>query len=106
MAGSTKTIEQQLAELDAKRAGLLEKQRKLDTGQKVILGGLLLSEAKEDPRIRDWLVKQVAEKVTRKADTDRLEPLIAELKALGIGKGEQKPSQQPPVRPQANTSNS
>jgi hypothetical protein len=76
------TLKQQMAEAEAKLARLREKSRQLENGQKIILGGLLLNAAKDDARIREWLLKEAAKAVTREADKKRLAPLLDELAAL------------------------
>ena len=76
------TIEQKIAEAEAKLARLRQQSRALENGQKIILGGMLLAEAREEPRIRQWLIDKAGELVTRDVDRKRLEPLLAELAAL------------------------
>ena len=76
------TIEQKSAEAEAKLARLRQQSRALENGQKIILGGMLLAEARKEPRIRQWLIDKAGELVTRDVDRKRLEPLLAELAAL------------------------
>ncbi|MBJ2221825.1 MULTISPECIES: hypothetical protein [unclassified Pseudomonas] len=76
------TIEQKIAEAEAKLARLRQQSRALENGQKIILGGMLLAEARKEPRIRQWLIDKAGELVTRDVDRKRLEPLLAELAAL------------------------
>ena len=76
------TIEQKIAEAEAKLARLRQQSRALENGQKIILGGMLLAEARKEPRIRQWLIDKAGELVTRVVDRKRLEPLLAELAAL------------------------
>lgn len=83
MAQNHKTIEQQIAAKEAELARLRAKQRKLENGQKIILGGLLLNEVKADAKVRNWLLRKVAETVTREADKKRLAPLLAEWQTMG-----------------------
>lgn len=78
----SKTLEQQIAAKEAELARLRNKRRELDTGQKIILGGMLLRAAREDARIRDWVLKEAAKTVTRPADQKRLQPLLDELAAM------------------------
>lgn len=78
-----KTLEQQIAAKEAELARLRQKRRELESGQKIILGGMLLRAAKEDARIRDWVLKEATTKVTRENDRKRLQPLLDELEALG-----------------------
>jgi hypothetical protein len=76
------TIEQKIAEAEAKLARLRQQSRALENGQKIILGGMLLAEARKEPRIRQWLIDKSNELITRDVDRKRLEPLLAELAAL------------------------
>ena len=76
------TLEQHLAAEQAHLARLAQKNRKLETGQKIILGALILNAARRDLRIRDWLVSEARRAVTREIDLKRLAPLLAELDAL------------------------
>jgi hypothetical protein len=76
---TTRTPAQQIAELEAKIARLKTKDRALENGQKIILGGMLISAARTDQRIRKWVLTEAA-KITRPADVKRLAPLLEELK--------------------------
>jgi histone acetyltransferase (RNA polymerase elongator complex component) len=80
---TTRTIEQQIAEVEARLARLRTQSRQLETGQKIILGGMVLAAAKHDPRIRAWVIKEAEKAVTREIDKKRLQPLLDELKAMG-----------------------
>jgi hypothetical protein len=77
------TIEQKIAQKEAELARLRNKSRALENGQKIILGGMLLAEAKKNPKIREWLVNMAKTTVTRDVDQKRLAPLLDELAALG-----------------------
>ena len=83
MAAKYKTIEQQIAAKEAELTRLKDKQRKLENGQKIILGGFLLNEVKADAKIRSWVLRRVAETVTRDIDKKRLARLLEELQAMG-----------------------
>lgn len=74
------TIEQKIARKQDELNRLKTKQRKLETGQKVIIGGMMLSLAKEDPHIAQQLLKWIEGNITRKTDLDRLEDVITELR--------------------------
>ena len=76
------TIDQKITEAEAKLARLRQQSRALENGQKIILGGMLLAEARKEPRIRQWLIDKSNELITRDVDRKRLEPLLAELAAL------------------------
>lgn len=73
------TPEQKQARLDDQLARLKAKNRKLETGQKIIIGGMMLSLAEKNPAIAAQLKKWINEEVTRDIDKKRL-------KTLEIGK--------------------
>lgn len=77
-----RTLEQKLAALDAKIARLRHQSRKLGTGQKIILDGMLLNVVHQDRLVREWLLKEAARAVKREANKERLAPLINELAKL------------------------
>jgi len=79
----TRTIEQQIAEAEARLARLRTHSRQLENGQKIILGGMVLAAARHDPRIRAWVIKEAEKGVTRDVDKKRLDPLLIELQAMG-----------------------
>jgi len=72
------TIPQKIARKEAELARLRQQSRKLETGQKIILGGMLLNAARTDLKMRAWLLAEAA-KVSREADQKRLAPLLDEL---------------------------
>ncbi|EPZ4797580.1 hypothetical protein ACXNZO_006752 [Pseudomonas aeruginosa] len=78
------TIEQKIAQKEAELARLREKSRALENGQKIILGGMLLAEARKDAKIRRWLLDMARATIKRDVDQKRLEPLLAELESLGV----------------------
>ncbi|MGP5371278.1 hypothetical protein ACTXN4_27990 [Pseudomonas helleri] len=77
------TIDQKIAQKEAELARLRNKSRALENGQKIILGGMVLAEAKRNPKIRQWLVDTAKATVKRGVDLKRLAPLLDELAALG-----------------------
>lgn len=81
MAESERTPRQQIAELQAKIAKLKAKEATLENGQKIILGGMLLAAARQDQRIRQWVIKE-AQKISRPADVKRITPLLDALRAI------------------------
>ena len=77
-----RTLEQQIAEAEARLARLRTQSRQLENGQKIILGGMLLAAARHDPKMRAWLIQEAGKAVTRDVDKKRLQPLLDELKAM------------------------
>src|SRR5476649_1177159 len=55
---ATRTIEQKIAEAEARLARLRTQSRQLENGQKIILGGIVLAAARHDPRIRAWVTRK------------------------------------------------
>ena len=45
------TLEQKIARKEQEVAKLKEQARKLETGQKIVLGGVILAEAKKHPQV-------------------------------------------------------
>ena len=75
------TIEQKIARKQDELNRLKTRQRKLETGQKVTIGGMMLSLAKDDPQIAEQLLNLIGKNITRKTDLDRLEDVITELRS-------------------------
>lgn len=86
-----KSIEQRLAELDARRASLKarlgKEERARDTRRKVLLGALVLDRLERpgdeefSRRLRDWLGRELPGFLTRDVDRELLGDLIASPKA-------------------------
>jgi len=77
-----RTLEQKIAALDAKITRLRHQSRKLETGQKIILGGMLLNAARQEPKIRAWLIKEAHKSITRDIDKKRIAPLLEEISKI------------------------
>jgi len=80
--GTERTLEQKIAEATDKLNRLRQSQRKLEAGQKIIIGGMIIAEARRNKKIRDWLIETATKNATREADKNRISPLIDELKNL------------------------
>ena len=76
-----RSIDQQIADAEAKVARLKEQARKQETAGKIILGGALLSAAEDDPDMLRLAVELIEKRVTRVHDSDRIAPLLRKLKA-------------------------
>lgn len=74
------TIEQQIAKKESELARLKDKKKKLANGQKLIIGGMMLSMARDNQQVSQKLLEWINKEVTRQADLDRLEPVVEELK--------------------------
>ena len=77
-----RTLEQKIAAIDAQIARLRTQDRKLETGQKIVLGGMLLNAARQNENVRAWLLQEVSRSITRAVDKKRLAPLLDELGKL------------------------
>jgi hypothetical protein len=75
------TIEQKIARKQDELNRLKTRQRKLETGQKIIIGGMMLSMAEDDPQIAEQILNWIGKHITRKTDLDRLEDVITELRS-------------------------
>ena len=69
-------LRQQIAQKEDELARLKDRIKKQDAGQKIVIGGLVLSIARENPKIAEWLLGEIN---SRKEDLKRIEPLVAEL---------------------------
>lgn len=77
-----RTLEQKIAALDAQIARLRTQDRKLETGQKIVLGGMLLNAARQNENVRAWLLQEARRSITREVDKKRIAPLINELSQI------------------------
>lgn len=76
------TLEQKIARKEAELNRLKEQSRKLENGQKIIIGGMMLSIARKDTQRAKTLLEDINREVTKKADLDRMQSVIDELKAI------------------------
>lgn len=76
------TIEQKIARKEAELSRLKEQSRKLENGQKIITGGMMLSIARKDTQRAKTLLEDIEREVTKKADLERMRSVIDELKAI------------------------
>lgn len=76
------TIEQKIARKEAELNRLKEQSRKLENGQKIITGGMMLSIARKDTQRAKTLLEDINREVTKKTDLDRMKPIIDELEAI------------------------
>jgi predicted sugar kinase len=76
------TLEQKIARKEAELNRLKEQSRKLENGQKIITGGMMLSIARKDTQRAKTLLEDINREVTKKADLERMRSVIDELKAI------------------------
>lgn len=73
------TLEQKIAQKQDELARLKEKARRLENGQKIIIGGMMLAMAKDNPTVSKKLLDWINEHIKRKTDLNRLKSVIEEL---------------------------
>lgn len=74
------TIEQKIAQKEAELARLKAKARKLETGQKIVIGGMMLSLARNDTNIAKLLLDKISSEIVKDADRKRVTSVVDELK--------------------------
>lgn len=85
-----RTIEQQVAEAEAKLARLKTRAKAQETRRKIIVGAIVTTEALKDPKIAKWLAAALRKNATRDVDQKELSGLLADLdaKAQSAGAGQ------------------
>lgn len=76
------TLEQQIAQKQDELNRLKEKAKTLENGQKIVLGGMVLSVARKNPQFARQLLSMIGSEINRDTDKKRLENIIDELKAV------------------------
>ena len=87
------TLEQQIAQKQDELNRLKEKAKTLENGQKIVLGGMVLSVARKNPQFARKLLAMIGSEINRDSDKKRLENIIDELQ--GVVNNNQQPPQQP-----------
>ena len=80
------TLEQQLAEAEARLARLKEKAKKADTAEKVVIGGMMLAYARKNPNNAKRLLELMQTEL-REQDLKRVQRAVSEL-GLIVGNSE------------------
>ena len=85
-----RTIDQQVAEAQAKLNRLKTRAKASETRRKIIVGAVVTTEALKDPKIARWMAATLRKNVTREVDQKELVELLADLdaKAQSAGAGE------------------
>ena len=76
------TLQQKIAQKEDELNRLKEQSRKLENGQKIIIGGMYLSIARKDTQRAKTLLEDINREVTKKTDLDRMQSIIDELKEI------------------------
>ena len=74
-----RTVDQQIAETQAKLARLKTRQKASETRRKIIVGAIVTTEALKDPKIARWMAATLRKNATRDVDQKELVGLLAEL---------------------------
>lgn len=76
-----RSIDQQIAEAQAKLNRLKSRQKAADTRRKIIVGAVVTTEALKDPKIARWMAGTLRRNVTRDVDLKEVAGLLDELDA-------------------------
>lgn len=76
-----RTIDQQIAEAQARLARLKTRAKATETRRKIIVGAIVTTEALKDPKIARWMAATLRKNATREVDQKELTGLLAELDA-------------------------
>ncbi|QJD18546.1 hypothetical protein [Paracoccus sanguinis] len=76
-----RTIDQQIAEAQARLARLRTRAKATETRRKIIVGAIVTSEALKDPKIARWMAATLRKNATREVDQKELTGLLADLDA-------------------------
>jgi hypothetical protein len=71
-------VEQERAKLAQLNARISARERKLDTQRKIIIGGMVLAEARDNPAFAAQIARLIRERVTRPQDRNALGEMFAE----------------------------
>lgn len=76
-----RTVDQQIAEAEAKLARLKARAKATETRRKIIVGAIVTREALKDPKIARWMAATLRKNATREVDQKELTGLLADLDA-------------------------
>ena len=76
-----RTIDQQIAEAQARLARLRTRAKAGETRRKIIVGAIVTTEALKDPKIAKWMAATLRKNATRDVDQKELTGLLADLDA-------------------------
>lgn len=76
-----RTIDQQIAEAQARLNRLKTRAKATETRRKIIVGAIVTSEALKDPKIALWMAATLRKNATREVDQKELTGLLADLDA-------------------------
>lgn len=76
------TLEQQIEQKKDELNRLKEKKRSIENGEKIIIGGMILSMSRKNPKMAQNVLSWIASEINRDTDKKRLENIISELKQI------------------------
>ena len=76
-----RSIDQQIAEAQARLARLRTRAKASETRRKIIVGAIVTTEALKDPKIAKWMAATLRKNATREVDQKEIAGLLAELDA-------------------------
>lgn len=76
-----RSIDQQIAEAQARLNRLRTRQKAAETRRKIIVGAIVTTEALKDPKIARWMAATLRKNATREVDQKELTGLLADLDA-------------------------
>mgnify|MGYP006910545720 FL=1 len=76
-----RTIDQQIAEAQARLNRLRTRAKASETRRKIIVGAVVTTEALKDPKIARWMAATLRKNATREVDQKELTGLLADLDA-------------------------
>ena len=74
-----RSIDQQIAEAQARLNRLRTRQKATETRRKIIVGAIVTTEALKDPKIARWMAATLRKHATREVDQKELTELLADL---------------------------
>ena len=76
-----RSIDQQIAEAQARLAPLRTRAKAAETRRKIIVSAIVTTEALKDPKIARWMAATLRKNATREVDQKELTGLLADLDA-------------------------
>ena len=76
-----RSIDQQIAEAQARLNRLKTRAKATETRRKIIVGAIVTTEALKDPKIARWMAATLRKNATREVDRKELTGLLADLDA-------------------------
>ena len=76
-----RSIDQQIAEAQARLARLKTRAKATETRRKIIVGAIVTTEALKDPKIARWMAATLRKNATREVDQKELTGLLADIDA-------------------------